>query len=131
MNKKTHQIILALIIYMTVALQAVYAENTAQFISNFSTCSKYLENGEKRISFVLGWSTRKCYYKEISTRETIICGFKTLELEDLIKKMKSEGYKVENGLSTLKGAKKYLENREVCQVEMSSSPHGGYGRRYY
>ncbi|MBE7707413.1 MAG: hypothetical protein E7Z88_01775 [Cyanobacteria bacterium SIG27] len=130
MNNKTHQIILALIIYVTVAFQAVYAENTAQFINNFSTCTKYLENGEKRISFVLGWATRKCYYKEISTKETIICSFKTLELEDLIKKMKNENYKVENGLSSLKGAKKYLENIEVCKVEYQN-PQDNYNHRYY
>ena len=110
MNKKTCHIILALIVYLTVNLQAYCAENTVQFINNFSTCSKYLENGERRISFVLGWSTRKCYYKEISSKETIICGFKTLELEDLIKKMKSENYQVENGLSSLRGARKYLED---------------------
>ena len=130
MNKKTLHTILALIIYLTVNLQAFCAENTVQFINNFSTCSKYLENGERRISFVLGWSTRKCYYKEISSKETIICGFKTLELEDVVKKMKNEGYQVENGLSSLKGAKKYLENREVCQVE-SKGQSFSYGRRYY
>lgn len=131
MNKKTCHIILALIVYLTVNLQAYCAENTVQFINNFSTCSKYLENGERRISFVLGWSTRKCYYKEISSKETIVCGFKTLELEDLIKKMKSENYQVENGLSSLRGARKYLEDREVCQVESKGQSYRGYGRRYY
>lgn len=128
MNKKTRQIFLALIIYITVTTQAFCADVNAQFIDNFSTCSKYLENGEKRISFVLGWAARKCYYKEISSQETIICGFKTLELEDLIKSMRKENYKFENGLSTLYGAKKYLQNTQVCTVEQKKQ--GNYGRRY-
>ena len=130
MNTKTLHIILALIIYLTVNSQAFCAENTEQFINNFSTCSKYLENGERRISFVLGWSARKCYYKEMSSKETIICGLKTLELEDLIKIMKKENYQVENGIRSLKGARKYMEKEDICQVQLKNESFG-YGRRYY
>ena len=90
--------------------------NAQNFIRNFSTCTKFMINGDNRIYVMLGWSNRECYYKEFSMKEDIACKFKILELQDMTKLMKQNNFNPDKGLTSLKSANKYLNNSEVCTV---------------
>ena len=123
--KKTIIFISALIFYSSFSAFAQVKENSYEFIKNFSTCTNWVDNGEKRISIILGWSTRKCYYEEISHKETVNCAFKQLELQDMVKIMKQENFDHTKGITSLKGADKYLiYSPDVCKV----STRNEYGR---
>lgn len=84
------------------------------YIKKFSNCTKHVYNVDNKISAILGWSARKCYYQEFSGVEEISCAFKTKELQDITYAMKKERYDYKKGLSSLKGAKNYLETPDVC-----------------
>ena len=123
--KKIIIFITALIFYSSFSAFAQVSENSQAFIKNFSTCTNWVDNGENRISIILGWSTRKCYYQEISHNETVNCGFKQLELQDMVNIMKRENFDHTKGITSLKGADKYLiYSPDVCKVNTRNE----YGR---
>ena len=116
--KKTILLILTLILYSSFAIEGYCNEDSQEFMKNFSTCKSWMNNGEKRISIILGWSTRKCHYQEVSHYELVNCAFKQLELQDMVNIMKRENFDYTQGLTSLKGADKYLYySPEICTVE--------------
>lgn len=106
--KKNILAILFLIVCSLSTKQAFCAIDSQSFISKFANCSQYIDNDERRISIILGWATRRCYYEEITHNSTVNCSFKELELQDVVKIMKNERYDYTKGFSSLKGAQKYF-----------------------
>ena len=103
-------------------MQAYCSTNSQEFIKKFSTCSYFVDNGEKRISAILGWSTRRCYYKEITHLEDVTCGFKQLELQNVANAMKKENYDHTKGITSLKTIDNYLYfSPEICNIKSKNS----------
>ena len=73
-------------------------------------------NGDSRIHVMLGWSNRKCYYKEFSANQEVICGFKVLELQDISKMMIQQNFVPDKGITSLKPASKYFSDSNVCKI---------------
>ena len=116
MNKKS-LIITTFIISLLMNSSAYCEENSYQeFINNFSACKESIYVGQRSVSFVLGWSNRKCAYKELSHREIIRCDFKELQMNDLKNGMKISDYSPEIGIKSLPQAQKYLEMEDVCKI---------------
>lgn len=116
--KKIIILITALILYTGFSIETSCAQNSQEFLKNFSTCTNWVDNGEKRISIILGWSSRKCYYKEISHKQLVSCAFKQLELQDMVNIMKRENFDYTQGITSLKTADKYLlYSPDVCKIE--------------
>lgn len=99
------------------------------YIKKFSNCSKYIYNTDNKISAILGWSARKCYYQEFSGLEQISCAFKMKELQDISRAMKKEKYNYKNGFSSLSDAKLYLNSSEIC--EYKNNAEDGPSNNYY
>ena len=92
-------------------------ENSYQsFIDNFSTCKESIYVGERAISFVLGWSNRRCVYREHSHKQRIMCHFRQEHLTELKNAMQISDYSPERGLFSLYQAEKYLDSKEICSV---------------
>ena len=115
MKKKL--LIISLITFSALVSTKGYAISSQDFIKKFSTCSYHVENSENRISAILGWSTRKCYYKEITHLETVTCGFKQLELQNVVNAMKKEKYDHTKGITSLTSIDYYLNSPEVCTID--------------
>lgn len=119
--KKPILLITISIIFSLLSIKAYCNNNLQTFINHFSTCSGWVNNDERRVSVILGWSDRRCYYKEISHKEEITCGFKQLELEEMINIMKKENFDYTKGLNSLQGAKKFLYlSPDVCTVNTNA-----------
>ena len=115
--KKITVYILTLLLCSSMSIKAFGNNDSQEFIKNFSTCTKWIDNGEKRISLIMGWSTRRCYYKEISFSEEVFCGFKQLELQDMANIMRKENFDHTKGITSLKGADNYLYySPDICKI---------------
>ena len=113
---KKNILITTLIFTLLLTTKAFCEINAQNFIRHFSSCTKFMINGDNRIYVMLGWSNRECYYKEFSTKEKVTCNFKILELQDITKIMKQNNFNPDKGLTSLKAANKYLEDPNVCTI---------------
>ena len=111
---KKSVIILFFILNLLVINKAFCNGESNNFIQNFSKCNNYVENHDNKIFMILGWSNRRCYYKEVSYKEELTCSFKTLELQSLINSMKKENYNHKKGLRSLEAASNYVNSPEYC-----------------
>ena len=106
------------ILCLFLSIEAFCQIDTNVFIKNFSTCTNFLNNEENRIQIMLGWSNRRCYYKEITVKEELKCGFKILELQEVSKAMSTEKYSPDKNLSSLKALQKYLPVSDTCSLKI-------------
>ena len=105
------------LITLTMTSSIVFSLTLAQeFILKFSTCTKSFTDDGKKITAILGWSNRKCQYKEMSARNTITCSFTNAELKEITNELKSKNI---TGIAELQSGKKYLQSEEICKVEKS------------
>ena len=105
------------ILCLFLSIEAFCQIDTNVFIKNFSTCTNFLNNEENRIQIMLGWSNRRCYYKEITIKEELLCGFKTLQLQEITEAMLEENYNPVDNLSTLKALQKYIHAKDTCIIK--------------
>lgn len=95
-----------------------YGEGVQNFAHNFSLCNRSTYTYENKIYLILGWANRKCYYKEISAKKELICGFKTLELQEVAASLKNGSFNLYNGITSSSAGSKYALNPLVCTVKM-------------
>ena len=115
--KKSLFTTILIILCLLLSIKAFCQTNSDNFIKNFSTCTTFLNNGDNKIQIILGWSNRRCYYKEISIKEELKCGFKILELQEISKAMIEEKFDPINGLSTLNALQKYIPVSDTCTLK--------------
>ncbi|MBQ4646213.1 MAG: hypothetical protein IJB79_02580 [Candidatus Gastranaerophilales bacterium] len=110
------KIILAttLILFSLTSQKAFCEIEPLEFIQKFSTCSYFIDNNERKIQAILGWSNRRCYYKELNYKGELTCSFKQLELNEVVKTMKQENFDYTKGIDSLEAIRKYLDSPEHC-----------------
>ena len=126
MNRKI--LLSALVFGLFISAKAFCEISPEAYMKKFSNCSKYIYNADNKISAILGWSARKCYYQEFSGVEEINCAFKTNELKDISSAMKKERYDYKKGLSSLEGAKTYLNSQGICNYKNKVQEDSSYSR---
>lgn len=115
---KNSILISALVISLFLSFEAYSSSDTHNFMQNLSICNAYVNNSDNKIQIILGWSTRKCYLKEINTREEIVCGFKELELKELIDNYNAgDVFDINESIRTFASIKKYLLKPETCRIK--------------
>ena len=111
-----NKLILALI-SLTLTSSAVFSLTLAQdFLIKFSSCTKSFTDDGKKITAILGWTNRKCQYKEMSARSTVTCSFTNQELKEIVNELKSKNT---TGIADLQSGKKYMQKEEICKIEKS------------
>ena len=63
---------------------------SAHFIRCLSTCEQFAHDDGRKITMIMGWTNRKCYFQEITHNRTIMCGLKPVELMQFTKEIKGE-----------------------------------------
>ena len=74
--------------------QDTNSKHNQEFIENFANCNEYVSDDGYKITAILGWTNRKCYITEITHKQTLTCGFKFLELQDVLEIAKEKDFKV-------------------------------------
>jgi len=121
----------ALIFCSMLYMQGFCNADSKEFIKKFSTCTRYADDTNNRISVILGWSSRKCYYQEFAHQEEVQCSFKTLDLQKISKAMKKESYDHSKGITSLKIMEDYLANPEICTQNKNGARTTSAKRRRY
>ena len=86
--KKHVLIVLATILFIGVSAKAVSYSLTAHFLRCLSTCEKFTHDDGRKITVIMGWTNRKCYFKEITHNRTIMCALKPMELAHFTEEIK-------------------------------------------
>lgn len=119
---KNSILISALVISLLLSTKAYCQNNTQKFMQNLATCSEYLNNNDNKIQIILGWSSRKCYFKEIGAKEEVFCGLKLLELKKLIENLNNEtNFDIKKGLTSSEAINEYIKN-SMCSVKEKRTP---------
>ena len=74
--------------------QNINREHDKEFIENLANCNEYVSDDGYKITAILGWTNRKCYITEITHKQTLTCGYKLLELQDLVEMIKEKNFQV-------------------------------------
>lgn len=116
MKKSVFLLVLTILLFFS---NNAFCNTNEEFLQNLSSCNYHIDINDNGIFMILGWSNRRCYYKEVGYKEELSCSFKILELEDLINIMRNENYYYTKGLKNLKGAQKYVKSPNYCSITKS------------
>ena len=113
--KKYVFIILA--IALCVSISAKAASNlSAHFLRCLSTCEHFTHDDGRKITMIMGWANRKCYFQEITHNRTIMCGLKPIELMQFTQEIKGE-FEYSKGLASIARVRPYFQSQDTCIVK--------------
>ena len=100
------------------AFCACYANDTEDFLEKLATCEEFLINRDNKVIAIIGWTNRRCYLTQITHRQNMTCGFKQLELLDVIQLMKNKNYNFdEDNLDEIKSEEFEPFTQTYCKIQ--------------
>ena len=117
-------------IIFTIALFIGFSANaavnlSAVFLRNLSTCEHFSHDDGRKITMILGWTNRKCYFQEITHNRTIMCGLSPLELMNFTQEIKGE-YDYSKGLASIARVRPYFKSQDTCIVKTRKPDETGF-----
>ena len=123
--KKYVYIILAILLCIGVTATARTYNLTTHFLRCLSSCEQFSHDDGRKITMILGWTNRKCYFQEITHNRTIVCGLKPMELAHFTQEIKDE-YDYSKGLASIVRVRPYFKSEESCQVKVRIPDKTGF-----
>ena len=121
--KKHVLIVLATILFIGVTTKAISYSLSAHFLRCLSTCEKFSHDDGRKITVIMGWTNRKCYFQEITHNRTIMCALKPLELAHFTEEIKKENFDYNKGLASAVRIRPYFQSLDTCTVKTRNSQY--------
>ena len=118
--KKHVLIVLATILFVGVTTKAISYSLSSHFIKCLSTCEHFTHDDGRKITVIMGWTNRKCYFQEITHNRTIMCALKPMELAHFTEEIKKENFDYSKGLASAKRIRPYFQSLDTCTVKTRS-----------
>ncbi|MBQ8634978.1 hypothetical protein IJ425_02345 [bacterium] len=115
--KKHVLIVLAAIFFVGVTAKAISYSLSTHFIDCLSTCEKFTHDDGRKITVIMGWTNRKCYFQEITHNRTIMCALKPLELAHFTQEIRKEHFDYDKGLVSAVRVRPYFQSLDTCTVK--------------
>ena len=122
--KKYVLIILAIVLCIRFSANAA-VNLSALFIRHLSTCEQFSHDDGRKITMILGWTNRKCYFQEITHNRTIMCGLSPIELMQFTQEIKGE-YEYSKGLASIARVRPYFKSQDTCIVKTRIPDETGF-----
>lgn len=121
--KKCLLIVSVAILFASVSAKAISYSISAHFLNCLSTCEKFAHDDGRKITVIMGWTNRKCYFQEITHNRTIMCALKPMELSNFTEEIKKENFDYNIGLTSVKRIKPYFQSLDTCTVKVRDTHH--------
>lgn len=121
--RKRLLIVSAAISLMGFGAKAISYSVGAHFLDCLSSCEKFAHDDGRKITVIMGWTNRKCYFQEITHNRTIMCALKPAELSNFTEEIKKENFDFNVGLTSVTRIKPYFQSLDTCTVKIRNTHH--------
>ena len=123
--KKSFIIIFGILLCFSLATYANPKNLSSYFIHCLYNCKQFTHDDGRKITVIMGWANRKCYFKEITHNRTISCALRPLELEHFTSEVQKQ-FDYTEGLASAVKAKPYFLSKDTCTVSTRVSDGKGF-----